>query len=404
MTFESLYASTYDALYRDKDYDGEWRSSSASSASTATATFARCSTSVAAPATTRPGSPPAATRSSASSGRPRCSSGRAGKGPGLDHSTRPTFARPARARVRRSRVALRGVELPDDRRGRARRARYRAQACSAGRPRRLRRWYGPAVLHQRPSPRFTRVPLERGKLLRTVTAELDEVATSARRLPPAARRRRAGRGEDGGGARGALLLPRRAPSSLLERSRLELVRLSAFPDVASEPDETTWNVLVVADLREPRRHARDAGLRAVLGGVALRRGHRSAFLRGPRPHRPAGERGAVSVRPCGADQRAEPARLAALVPAPAARSPRTAFDARQRVAGFLAGARRRLGCLPRPLRLGGLARGRGGTGAGRDELLRRRCERGAGARRMEERVPAALRLGCRLRLGGPCDA
>jgi hypothetical protein len=33
---------------------------------------------------------------------------------------------------------------------------------------------------------------------------------------------------------------------LLSRSGFSLVRLSAFPDMEREPDETTWNVVAVA--------------------------------------------------------------------------------------------------------------------------------------------------------------
>ena len=43
-------------------------------------------------------------------------------------------------------------------------------------------------------------------------------------------------------------------ASLLQRSGFSLVRLGAFPEVDSEPDDTTWNALAVASA-SPSSHA-----------------------------------------------------------------------------------------------------------------------------------------------------
>ena len=107
-------------------------------------------------------------------------------------------------------------------------------------------WNGPAVLHERPSARFARIPLERGELLRAVTPELDESRHVCRvlyelwhidgdRVLDAASEEHAVR----------FFFPDEL-RMLLPRSGFSLVRLSAFPNIESEPDETTWNVVAVA--------------------------------------------------------------------------------------------------------------------------------------------------------------
>ena len=107
-------------------------------------------------------------------------------------------------------------------------------------------WYGPAVLHERPSPRSKTVPLPDGELIREVSAELD---------PP--RRVCIVRYQVRCTERGRIV--REAveehvmrfffPDELtrwLTAAGLESVRLGAFPDVDHDPDEATWNVLGVA--------------------------------------------------------------------------------------------------------------------------------------------------------------
>jgi SAM-dependent methyltransferase len=107
-------------------------------------------------------------------------------------------------------------------------------------------WYGPAVLHQRPSPGFARIPLERGVLLRSVRSELDQERHLCRVRYELKR------------VEGELVVEHAEEehlvrfffpdelASLLERSGFSLVRLAAFPEIDREPDETTWNALAVA--------------------------------------------------------------------------------------------------------------------------------------------------------------
>jgi SAM-dependent methyltransferase len=107
-------------------------------------------------------------------------------------------------------------------------------------------WYGPAVLHQRPSPRFTRVPLEHGELLRSVTPELDEARHLCRvryELTRVEGERVVEQAEEEHLVR--FFFPDEL-ESLLERSGFSLVRLTAFPEIDAEPDETTWNAVAVA--------------------------------------------------------------------------------------------------------------------------------------------------------------
>jgi len=107
-------------------------------------------------------------------------------------------------------------------------------------------WYGPAVLEQRPSPRFSRIPLEHGELLRAATPQLDQLKQLCRvhyelwhvekdRIRETAEEEHAIRFFFGNELR-----------MLLSRSGFSLVRLSGFPDLKHEPDETTWNVVAVA--------------------------------------------------------------------------------------------------------------------------------------------------------------
>lgn len=106
-------------------------------------------------------------------------------------------------------------------------------------------WYGPAVLHERPSTRFSRIPLEQGELLRAVTPELDPIRQLCRvrydlwrvegeRILEAAQEEHVMR----------FFFPNEL-RLLLSQSGFELVRLSAFPEIDAEPDEMTWNVVGV---------------------------------------------------------------------------------------------------------------------------------------------------------------
>jgi SAM-dependent methyltransferase len=107
-------------------------------------------------------------------------------------------------------------------------------------------WYGPAVLHQRPSKRIKVVPVPGGQTLRAASAELDTrhhlctVHFHVRRLE--------------GGELVAETEETHAvryfyPLELnlfLESSGFSLLRLGAFPEFDKDPDDATWNVLGVA--------------------------------------------------------------------------------------------------------------------------------------------------------------
>jgi SAM-dependent methyltransferase len=107
-------------------------------------------------------------------------------------------------------------------------------------------WYGPAVLHQRPAQRIKIVPAGEETLLRAASAELDlrrhlcRVDYHIWRLAGAGLRAE---------TKETHLMRYFFPMEVklfLECSGFELVRLGAFPDFDTDPDETTWNALGVA--------------------------------------------------------------------------------------------------------------------------------------------------------------
>jgi SAM-dependent methyltransferase len=107
-------------------------------------------------------------------------------------------------------------------------------------------WYGPAVLHERPSARSARIPVDGGELLRVVTPVLDVNRQLCRIHYELSR---AVDGEVVESATEEHTLRFFFPNELrllVGASGFELLRLTAFPDVDSEPDETTWNVLALA--------------------------------------------------------------------------------------------------------------------------------------------------------------
>jgi SAM-dependent methyltransferase len=107
-------------------------------------------------------------------------------------------------------------------------------------------WYGPAVLAERPAPRLKVVDLANGQLLRVAEGTLDV------RHQTCAVRYRVWRLEEGRVAAETreqhtvrYFFPLEL-ELLLQTAGFELARLGAFPDVDREPDESTWNVGVVA--------------------------------------------------------------------------------------------------------------------------------------------------------------
>jgi SAM-dependent methyltransferase len=110
-------------------------------------------------------------------------------------------------------------------------------------------WYGPAVLHERPSQRAKIVSTTRGRTLRIVSGELD----TARQLCTV--HYQMWQLEDD------LLVAETEEKHLmryffplelelfLQSSGFGLLRLGVFPEFDQDPSDATWNVLVVAQAR-----------------------------------------------------------------------------------------------------------------------------------------------------------
>jgi SAM-dependent methyltransferase len=107
-------------------------------------------------------------------------------------------------------------------------------------------WYGPAVLHQKPSDRVKVIPTRDGKILRVASGDLDiahhtcDVRFHLWRL-----------------AEGQVVTEIQEThrmryffpmelSFFLNCSGFHLIRLGAFPDFDKEPDESTWSAMAVA--------------------------------------------------------------------------------------------------------------------------------------------------------------
>lgn len=111
-------------------------------------------------------------------------------------------------------------------------------------------WYGPAVLHQRPSQQIRVIPTPKGKILRVASGELDirrqlcEVHYHLWRLE---RERLVSETEERHLMR--YFFPQEL-DLLLERTGFARLRLGGFPQFSLEPDETTWNVLAVARMTQ----------------------------------------------------------------------------------------------------------------------------------------------------------
>jgi SAM-dependent methyltransferase len=107
-------------------------------------------------------------------------------------------------------------------------------------------WYGPAVLHQRPSDRLKVIPSPEGRILRVASGELDvrrHLCTVHFRVWRLAGDRLVTETEETHPMRYFFPLEL---NLFLECCGFNLVRLGGFPDLEREPDETTWNVLGVA--------------------------------------------------------------------------------------------------------------------------------------------------------------
>ena len=107
-------------------------------------------------------------------------------------------------------------------------------------------WYGPAVLHQKPSDRVKVIPTQEGKILRAASGELDvslHTCTVRFHLWRMAGERLVEETEETHRMRYFFPLEL---SFFLESAGFSLVRLGTFPDVDKDPDEDSWNVIAVA--------------------------------------------------------------------------------------------------------------------------------------------------------------
>ena len=107
-------------------------------------------------------------------------------------------------------------------------------------------WYGPAVLHQRPSERIKIIPMRDGSMLRAASGALDTAQNTVAvrfHVWQLNNDRLVAETDETHLMRYFFLKEFRL---LLECSGLSLLGLGAFPDFDRQPDETTWNVLAVA--------------------------------------------------------------------------------------------------------------------------------------------------------------
>lgn len=107
-------------------------------------------------------------------------------------------------------------------------------------------WYGPAVLHQRPSERVKVIPTSEGKILRVTSGKLDvrrHLCTVSYHLWRLEQGQMLGETEEAHSMRYFFPLE---INLFLECSGFVPIRLGAFPEFDRDPDETTWNVLGVA--------------------------------------------------------------------------------------------------------------------------------------------------------------
>jgi SAM-dependent methyltransferase len=108
-------------------------------------------------------------------------------------------------------------------------------------------WYGPAVLHQRPSERVKVIPVkDGGETLRVTSGDLD---VNRHLCQVHYRVWRMKKGELTEQAEETHFVRYFFPLEiklLLESSGFAMLRSGAFPEFEKEPDETTWNIMVVA--------------------------------------------------------------------------------------------------------------------------------------------------------------
>jgi SAM-dependent methyltransferase len=107
-------------------------------------------------------------------------------------------------------------------------------------------WYGPAVLHERPSQRIKTIQTERGELVRASWGTLDvnrQICAIDFRIWNLEGARLVSRTEESHTNRYFFPLELEL---FLKTTRFDPIRLGAFPEFDRDPNESTWNVLQVA--------------------------------------------------------------------------------------------------------------------------------------------------------------
>jgi hypothetical protein len=107
-------------------------------------------------------------------------------------------------------------------------------------------WYGPAVLHERPSQRIKTIQTERGELVRASSGTLDvnrQICAIDFRIWNLEGARLVSRTEESHTNRYFFPLELEL---FLKTTRFDPIRLGAFPEFDRDPNESTWNVLQVA--------------------------------------------------------------------------------------------------------------------------------------------------------------
>lgn len=107
-------------------------------------------------------------------------------------------------------------------------------------------WYGPAVLHQRPSQRIKVIPTPEGTILRVALGELDvhrHICTVHYHMWKLEGERLAAETEESHSMR---FFFSQELDLFLEDSGFTLAQLAAFLEFDQDVDEMTWNVLGVA--------------------------------------------------------------------------------------------------------------------------------------------------------------
>lgn len=106
-------------------------------------------------------------------------------------------------------------------------------------------WYGPAVLHQRPSDRIKTVETRDGVIRRRATSTLD-LPRRRIRIDFYIERTQAGREERSDETHEVRFFFAEDIERFLTAAGFELVRIGVMPEFDRDPDESTWNVLVCA--------------------------------------------------------------------------------------------------------------------------------------------------------------